>query len=199
MRKVCFLLIALGVAGTILAQKGTYRSGVKAGVNLYTMDMTTATGTTKDWRPGFHGGIFFHFPVFSMLSIQPEFLYSQEGVNVEGDNTSSESKLQYLTVPVMFQLNSQSGFYGELGPQFGVLVRGSQTIDNNGTVSELDLKKQTTAAAVAGAAGIGFRKNRFGVNARYTMGLSNLNKASGPERKSNGIQLSFSWSWNQEK
>jgi len=134
-----------------------------------------------------------------MFSIQPEFLYSQEGVNTKGTNTTSESKLQYLVVPVMFQLNSQSGFYGELGPQFGVLVRGSQTINNNGTVSELDLKKQTTAATVAGAAGIGYRKNRFGVNTRYTHGLTNITKGSGAERKSNGIQLSFSWSWNQEK
>lgn len=199
MRRVCFLLIALGFACTILAQKGAYRSGVKAGVNLYTLDMTLATGASKQWRPGFHGGIFFHFPVVSMLSIQPEFLYSQEGVKVTDDNTTSESKLQYLTVPVMFQLNSQSGFYGELGPQFGVLVRGGQTINNNGTISELNMKKQTTAAAVGAAAGIGFRQNRFGVNARYIMGLSNLNKATGPERKSNGIQLSFSWSWNQEK
>ena len=155
------------------------------------------TGITSKTRTSANAGIFYHIPIASIFSLQPEVIYSGEGVKTSGNKSEINTVLQYVTVPLMLQANAPMGFYAETGPAFGVLVKGKETNNNNGVTSELDLKKSVKKTAVSWGVGAGFSKKSIGVYARYNFGLSNLAKVSGDEMKSNGVQAGISWSFKQ--
>ena len=192
---VFFLL--LGVAGA-QAQKG-YTSGLKAGVNMYELKIDPETaGISSDMRTNFNAGIFFNVPFSSMFSLQPELLYTGQGVKMSGTNYKSEMAMSYISIPVLVQLNTKVGFFVETGPSLNVLAKGKETSTNNGVTSELDLKKRIRKAGFSWMGGVGYKMKNYGINARYDYGISNLAKdETGPEIKSNGIQVSLFWSFKQ--
>jgi len=199
MRKAGFLSFLVLLTVAVQAQKSRpYTSGLKAGVNLYELKFDPETaGISNDTRTNFHAGLFFNIPFASMFAIQPELLYSSQGVKAKGNNYKSELSVSYVTLPIMFQVNF-SGFYVEAGPALNVLAKGKEETTNNGVFSELDLKKRFTKAGVAAMGGLGYRYRNLGLNARYEYGISNLSKNNDDlEIKSNGIQVSLSWSFKQ--
>lgn len=198
MRKVYFSFILLMCSCAVMAQKGSYFSGIKAGVNFYNTDAKLASGVSQDVKPGINAGIFFHFPVVSFFSIHPELLYSGQRQEFTGNNSKTSNKTQYFTVPVMFQGNF-SGFHIETGPVFGVLVKGTSTVTNNGTESKLDLKKQVKAAAFWWGAGLGYRMKNIGLGGRYNFGISDVSKSKSTDEKSSGFEVSLSWWFKQDK
>ncbi|HVG41195.1 MAG TPA: outer membrane beta-barrel protein [Chitinophagaceae bacterium] len=111
----------------LLKTKG-YTSGLKAGVNLYKFKTNAGMpGKTSEMRTNAHAGIFYRIPLGGIFHLQPEAIYSGEGVKTKGNKLDITTVLQYVTVPLMFQVSAPMGFYVETGSSFDVLVKGNET------------------------------------------------------------------------
>jgi len=119
--------------------------------------------------------------------IQPEVLYSGEGVKYTsafGDRTLA---LSYVQVPVMFQYYPVSEFYVEVGPELGILA-SAYVKDNNNNKSNVtgDFNKANISLGV----GAGFRATKeLGVYLRYNAGLTDLQANNNTTNYSNVLQL----------
>lgn len=185
MLALCVITISL-IAGA----QGTPVFGVKAGMNI--------SGVKTNWfdpsvKIGAHGGVFVDIPVASGFHITPEALFSAEGSKVT--NSNAKVNLGFINIPVMFQYHTPGGFYGETGPQLGFLI--SAKASENG--QKEDWKNYLKSTNLSWAFGFGYKLPvaGLGVGARYTLGLSNLDKepAGSGIIKANDIQISISKSF----
>lgn len=192
MRRSYLLLVLLAWAAAGNAQKGTYYSGLKLGSSFYTLENnTTYPGLDKKMKPSVIVGIFYNIPIAKGFHLQPELVYSGEGVKYKDSVHTLTTRLHYVAIPLMLQYElMNSGIYLEAGPQFAVLIQGRQFNSKVSTTEGTDLSKTYKATNFALGAGVGYHKGLFGVNFRYNTGLSNISKLStDPVTKSNGFQI----------
>lgn len=128
MKKVIVCMLAavsmLFVSEGAMAQKINF--GAKAGLNLSTWNIDD-----YEFKPGFHAGVYANIKINKMFAIQPEVLYSMEGVRFSEDETKTVLGKEYfmnlsatttthrLNMPVMFQITPLPLLTIEVGPQFG--------------------------------------------------------------------------------
>lgn len=174
------------------------RFGLKAGVNLATLEIdddSQSNPYNTNNKTGFHGGVFVNLPLGGALALQPEAVFSTQGSKVSGTvstptgnlNYRDELDFYYLNVPVMLQLKATSGLFFEVGPQVGFLLKAE---NEDGDDLKEDMKKTDFGAG----AGIGYLSRvGLGLNARYTMGFSNImeDNSAGDEGKYKNRVLSI--------
>lgn len=229
MKKVSFLAVALIATLAVTAQEQNPdmahkplrtdmevmpRFGIKAGVNLAKLNVEDGVSTdfNTTTKTSFHGGLFANIPLGGILRLQPEVIYSGQGSKLNGpllsDMSTSENyevDMHYVNVPVMFQLQTMSGFYAELGPQVGFLVNSEQDRNSGENAPIKDWVKKTDFS-VAGGIGYSTRVG-LGVGARYVYGISNVwNSDDAPDNSlSNGemnhrvFQVSLSYQFGASK
>ncbi|HZH66836.1 MAG TPA: porin family protein [Flavisolibacter sp.] len=190
MKKILFVFSI--VAASVAANAQT-AFGVKAGANIANLKFSGGgVSESLDSKIGFHAGGFVNIPVSSNFRIQPEALFSMEGAKNKEDN--SKVNLSYINIPVMFQY-SASGFYGETGPQLGLLMSAKAKEDGE----EEDVKDQLETTNLSWAIGAGYKlSNGLGFGARYNLGLSNIGKSEDGEEgklKSNVIQIGLTYTF----
>lgn len=175
------------------------RFGIRGGVSISRLELDDDyMGTNYDMenKTTFHAGAFVNIPLGGMFRIQPEISYMGGGSKVRGpliydqNNPSGtptsdynyELDMHYISVPIMFQLQTTSGFFVELGPQAGYLIKGQQEVTNGSKsdIKDRDLVRKTDFGA---AGGIGYLSRiGLGLNARYYHGFSNVfNSDSAPD------------------
>ena len=125
MKKIAFLII-IAVCG--LSQVRAQNFGVKAGYNYSTLSGETSSISTIEGLSGFYIGGLVELPISDVLSVQPELIFSRQGVNLRQGiknlsirTDTSEIRLDYLNIPVMAKVNLGPIFL-EGGVQFGFLV-----------------------------------------------------------------------------
>ncbi len=185
MKKLFFLTIAASITCVAGAQ---IQFGVKGGLNLGTVSVSAQqTGLSYGMQPSFHLGALVYVPLFMNFGLQPELLYSGEGFKATYMGSAAHEHLNYVNIPVLFKYKDPSGFFAEIGPQFGVLISAKEKADGTST----DVKDQLKTAAVSGALGIGYLSSlNIGADLRYTLGLTNIVKdASDGTGKLNVIQI----------
>ena len=187
--KKLFLVAAITAIGFAANAQVTF--GVKAGLNI-----SSWTGDTESIDPssliGFNAGGLVNIPISSMFSVQPEVTYSGEGVKVEG----GKYQLNYINIPVLFQYNN-SGFYGELGPQVGILASAKAKPDDGDDLDVKDLFKSTNFSLAIGA---GYKlTNGLAFGVRYNLGLANIVDADGVSIKTSVFQVGASFSFGGKK
>lgn len=182
MKKTFFILLSVVTFQNSLAQTADF--GVKGGINISNLHYSDQSTTNK--RIGLHFGMLAQIHASSKWAIQPEFLYSLEGNSAilipEG---TIYTKLNYLAVPVLVQYMLNNGFRLEGGAQIGFLLsaktkrRNTRLTDNN---------FQSTAISIP--IGVGYASaSGFGLDARYSFGLTNINNESQPIIQSIVFQL----------
>ena len=182
MRKIA-LLIIMAVCG--LSQVHAQDFGVKAGYNYSTFSGETSSFSTIEGLSGFYIGGLVDLPISDVLSIQPELIFSRQGVALRqeikgfGLNVSinnADIRLDYLNIPVMAKVNLGPLFL-QGGVQFGFLVgkpEVSRYITNVRVGTLLDKDSYNSFDFGVGA-GLGFNLNRrLFVEARYTHSLINV-------------------------
>ncbi len=150
MRKYGLLLIILFSTYIASAQKKAYLSGIKVGGNFYSIEKDpkpTRPGYSDDMQYFFHAGVSYNIPMSKMFSLQPEVMYSGEGIREEATNFESSTRLQYINIPLMLQVNTPFGLYVEAGPQFGVLAQAKSTDILNGLQTKQNLKEEVKQTA----------------------------------------------------
>jgi len=86
------------------------------------------------------------------ITFQPELLYSMQGFKEHNTKSSgsaiydSELKLNYISVPLVFQYKFATDFYAEAGPQVDLLMSAKNNLtstylsSNTVTTRESDVK-----------------------------------------------------------
>ncbi|PJJ10468.1 outer membrane protein with beta-barrel domain [Flavobacterium sp. 1] len=116
-----FIMLA---SNTISAQKW----GIRAGVNFSDI---SGDGWDSSSKTGLYAGVYKEIPLIkSLLFIQPEVQYSQEGFSTN----INDVKIDYLTVPILAKIYVAKLLSFETGPQFGFLVNDNDFGDANSFV-----------------------------------------------------------------
>jgi Outer membrane protein beta-barrel domain len=166
MKKI-LLPIFLGL-GAVPAAHAQF--GVKAGLNV--AELTGREGEKASYKSFYHVGAFYQLKLIGPLSVQPEVQYSVAGGNLKSAFADYDSKLHYVTVPLLAKLTFGPVFV-EAGPQYGVLVSASQSgklqvgQTPDGTPAYGNVSRPATSS---------FRRNDFsvvgGVGLKLTSGFS---------------------------
>ncbi len=91
--------------------------GIRAGANISDISGSKENTTAKT---GLYVGVYKEIPLIkSLLFIQPEVQYSQEGFETKG---FEDTKIDYLTVPILAKIYVAKIVSFETGPQFGFKV-----------------------------------------------------------------------------
>lgn len=184
MKKISLFLCALCFVSISFAQNSKF--GIKAGVNISSIDWDVS-GVSFDNRIGFHVGLLDHIHLSPQWALQPEIMYSTEGVKQSVSSGEYTWKTDYINIPVMVQYMFDNGFRLEAGPQLGLMVSSD---DND------DIFKSTNV-------GVGFGLNYLshsglGVGGRYVLGVSKINESIAPDAKSRNIQLGIFYMFDHQ-
>ncbi len=186
--KKLFLGLGLVVGTMTFAQQ----FGIKAGMNVASLSNDAGLDDAKS-KIGFNAGVFMNAPLAESFSIQPEVLYSQYGAKAESSNGNikNEIKLDYITVPVMFQYNATPALYLEAGPEFGFQVSAKNKLTVNGNSETQDIDNDNNNKfnfGVGLGAGYYFTPN-IGLTARYVAGFTDVvkDRPSGSDAVKNNV------------
>ncbi|HCS21715.1 MAG TPA: PorT family protein [Bacteroidetes bacterium] len=184
--KAFFLGIFAAVlfAGTVNAQHVNF--GVKGGLNAYTF--RDGNKTNYGARIGFHAGALAHIHLADQFGLQPEVVFSTQGASFSGLNSTTQFRLNYVNVPVLFQYMFDMGFRIQAGPQLGVLLTAKS--ETNGIDSDIKNNFKPIDFGVAIGASYVHVPTGFGVDARVNLGLSQISAIStNPNTWNQGLQL----------
>lgn len=157
--------------------------GAKAGVNFAKLQGDNIEDA--DGRTGFHVGAVVEIPITEKFSLQPEVMYSQQGLQQDSRvgevEVEQTLRLDYINIPVLGKYYVVDGLSLEVGPQFGFRVNAESVIEidgDNGGVeldNEVNLEDETASFDLGAAVGAGYELNNgIFFQARYAIGLSNV-------------------------
>jgi len=153
--------------------------GIKAGLNVSGLDVKD--GIDFNSKAGFHIGALAHVHLSSHFAVQPEVVYSEQG----GKDGNDKWKINYVNIPVLLQYMASNGFRVETGPQLGIKT-SSKIKSGDVEVENHDVRTGDFSWAV-GASYIG--ASGLGLDARYNIGISNVNDADVPEVRNRVFQV----------
>lgn len=164
--------------------------GLKAGLNVADIKFSGVNKNNLDPRFGFHIGGTAHIHFTPAFAVQPELVYSTEGVKQQVPRVGDVTwKTDYLNLPIMFQYMFDNGFRLEAGPQFGLMVN-AKSEDQDGVVD--DQEEFFKSGNVSLGFGLGYLTHSgFGIGGRYNAGLSNILEAGNGTGKANNFQVSL--------
>jgi len=161
--------------------------GIQAGMNFETA--TTPAQVSSNTYTGFTVGINVDIPVVSVLSIQPELNYSRRGMNlVDAVGVKADVNFHSIEVPVLAKLTFLDGIrpYVFAGPM-GVWNVSRQITGNvGGTSGTASFDPRTFD--LAGVIGLGVEISSLFLNARYVLGLTDIDSNSA-DYQSRGFKL----------
>ncbi len=183
MKKLFLTIVTVLTISSINAQK----FGVKAGLNIASLNITDPSRDTYDLKPkfGFSIGVFAEFDFSDKLSFQPELLFSTQGAKVESSSNNYSfkgiKKYNYINIPLMAKYSINRSFNIQAGPQVGFLLSADQedTFTFNGTSNTLksDIKDFLNTLDFDVSVGFGYKMNNgLSFDGRYNLGLTKLIK-----------------------
>lgn len=178
-------LLIIGLLSLFLTPLAHAQLGVKGGLNV--AELTGRDGESSSYKAFYHVGVFYQANILGPLSIQPEVQYSLQGGNLKSAFTNYDSKLHYLTVPILAKLTVGPVFI-EAGPQFGVLLNANQSGDLQVGFTEDGMPAYGNQSRPANSefkrgdfsvvGGVGLRlASGFSLGGRLVAGLNDINDA----------------------
>lgn len=179
MKTILSIIFLLCVAVVGRAQTADTHFGLKAGVNVSSLDVKD--GVDFDSKAGLYIGGLAHVHLSPHFAVQPELVYSQQG----GKDGDEKWKINYINIPVLFQYMTGGGLRLQTGPQVGFAV--SSKI-KQGDV-ETNINDDVKTVDVSWAFGLSYLfPEGLGIDARYNLGLTNINEAETPEVRNRVFQ-----------
>lgn len=205
---VAAILLACIFSFSNSANAQSFSIGPRIGMNLSTvsgLDMGDTTGLLKSSSTaGFVFGAVANIGINEMFSIQPELLYSQQGVMQEMSadffgvafKVKARTRLNYINLPVLAKVSfgpeNIKGFV-TAGPTFGYLLGGNvkseveaggQTEEETQDLSDDDLEnmnRMDIGLSFGAGVALGAGPGNLNIDLRYGLGLSDINKIDGPK------------------
>ncbi len=194
MKKIIFTVAAIFAIGFVNAQEKEDMSfGVKGGLNISSITNSDVDGMDSNSMVGVHIGLFGEFKIADKFAIQPELLYSTQGVKLEESGFDADLKVDYINIPVMAKYYVAKDFSLEFGPQIGFVASakiksGGESVSIKDDVKSIDLSLGFGAAYNI--------TDKFMVGARYNLGLTRLQKELEPgesDSKNSVFQISVGY------
>lgn len=194
MKKITLLLAAVFTIGFVNAQeKKDVSFGIKGGLNVSSLTNVAEDGADSNPLVGFHVGLFGEFMIGDKFAIQPEVVYSTQGVEIEFEGEKGDVKLDYINIPILAKYYVDNAFSLELGPQIGFITQAEA---KSGGVS-VDVKDEIKSVDVSlGFGGSYYFADKFMLSARYNLGLTRIQENLSPgesESKNSVFQLSVGY------
>lgn len=168
--------------------------GVKGGVNFANVTFEKTDAAKAKWLPV--AGVFVTLPPTLGISLQPEVLYSQKGASLGAGQASVI--LDYLEVPVLAR-RSMTVFGHRLyfagGPSIALRLRARTRVVFDDVTEEIDTSDDVSRFDVGVAAGGGVEFGSLVFDARYTFGLTDIDKDKAADAKSRNRVLSLTGGW----
>lgn len=184
---ISFLIVVALMASSIMAQDAAPRSmkyGLKAGLGMANLTGDIEGNATK---MGFGFGLFLTYQASPTIAVQPELLYVMKGT--KDDETDAKLKIDYIEVPVLFKYMIPT--QGKIAPNFfaGPFIG----FKASAKVEDVDAEGiKSTDFGVTFGGGIDIASGATGVftiDARYDLGLSNINDVGEASVKTSNIAV----------
>ena len=192
-RCVWFLgvIVCMGISGSAGAQ--TFNGGVKAGIDVTGIPLAgevfdqVAQQTSRDSssKVGLTGGGYVTFPLVNRFSFQPEALFAMKGVKLnETAGGTFSARLYYLDVPLLVRFrptaSSERPAYLFAGPNFGIKMGRSAKLETTAQTADINIDAALKTLDLGFAFGGGIERRRYLVEARFTVGATDIAAASFP-------------------
>ena len=188
MKKI--LILGGIIFACINGQSQNTHIGIKGGLNL--SNISSKNNITK-YTTGFHVGLLAHIHAGKRFGVQPELLYSAQGAKYKNLN-DYKIKQDYINLPIMFQYLINDGWRLETGPQAGFLINAKT---KNGDV-ETDIKDNLDKFDFSWGFGIGYiTHSKWGVDARFNLGLTDNSKDNLVENKNRVFQIGLFYQFDK--
>ncbi|MUV03214.1 outer membrane beta-barrel protein [Flavobacterium rakeshii] len=178
MKKFLFLIAALAGSFTMNAQG--IDLGVKAGANFSNFQ----GDINSDGITSFHAGLALELNLVPMFSVQAEGLFSSQGAKYDNAFGAAEDiNLDYISVPVLAKFYVVPGKLSLMaGPQFSFLVNDAKDA----------FETKSFDLAASGGVELKIIMGLF-AQARYNIGLNNVNDSGDADIKNGVFQLSVGY------
>jgi hypothetical protein len=199
LRTVALLVLMLALfSGSAVAQTSP-TGGVKGGIGFASVSMEGDLDILlPDSRTGVLVGGFVDLPVRDMFSVVIEGLYSQKGATgtftEEGITADVTVKADYIEIPILAQFpfsttNVRPFVYGGVAPAF----RTSAKVEARfmGETEEDDIADEVKSMDLGLVFGGGIRFGHFAIEARYNLGLLDINEESDQEGSIKSRQIAI--------
>ncbi|WET02229.1 porin family protein [Flavobacterium sp. YJ01] len=187
MKKSKLIICALLMCAGAMAQTEKVKLGVKAGLNISNLTFDENELKSSD-KTGFTAGLMAEIPLTKSFSVQPELLFSQQGMKlsysdpeVQNSHYKSTIALNYLNIPIMLKYYVAKGFSLQAGPQVGILLKANNKYQDNflgyDNHDKMDLKDYSNGVDASVNFGLGYQfQNKFYADVRYNMSYTDVFK-----------------------
>ncbi|WP_372757770.1 porin family protein [Mariniflexile sp.] len=182
MKPILNFIFILSIILSTQAQSQKSNAGIKGGYNLAAVSFDGDTETGQ--RHGFHIGLYGESFVSESASFQIEFLYSQQGYELEDNSGTFTQKLDYINVPLLLKLYPSENFYLEVGPQAGLAISHKEEFDSSFGVFDTSQEFDPQSFDWGVNFGTGIKTDSgvsFGV--RYHLGLGSIYDEGNPKNR----------------
>lgn len=162
MKKLFILIILAFIQNVSYSQGLSY--GIKGGYNYSTV--RASNQRFVEGQDGFHAGVFANFSAI-LIQVQPEFLFSQRGYEVENGN---DLRMNYIDLPVLLKVKVFPFVTVDAGPQYSYLINTKETSDELELPSMPSFKKSELSAVIGTSVNVW----KLGASIRYIHGFTEL-------------------------
>lgn len=186
MRKFIIAALMLLISSSAFALDGV-EWGVKGGLNLAKITKTD-DGKIK---PSIYIGGFATYKFNDIVAIQPELIYSRQGVTTKQGGVKYQYRINYINLPILAKLYVLENLTVDLGPQFGFVLNSKINRKSGGTSVKTSASDMVKKFDVSFAMGVTYTViGNIDLSFRYNLGLTKAIKAEfGDKRKNSVIQL----------
>lgn len=191
--RVCFL--ACFAIMITMAANAQFHIGVKAGVNAGKID---GKSFKQEFNYNYLVGGFAEIGLGGRFSVNPEVLFLQTSSTTDTSFTNTlpnfkndqiKAKLNYLSIPILVNMQLVGPLHIEAGPQFGIIMNKENSLLDNG-------KNAFKGGDFSMVGGAGLNLSAFRVTARYVIGLSNIGDVADQDKwKNQALQLSVGFAF----
>ena len=146
-------------------------------------------------RLGVVAGAFATLPLTSLLDLDPEVLYASRGARLEFEGVKASVALDYLDIPVMARVRLKhtgtTHYYAAAGPFVAYRLRARSRTDFGRSTEEIDITDQVESLDYGVAAGGGTERGRLVIDARFTLGLKDVDKDTSDSARTRNRALSL--------
>lgn len=183
-RSLLFLAVCVGLAAHADDTTGKFALGLEVGPDFGNASGVSQVGSST--RTGYAAGVSTDIGINTILSIQPELLFVQEGTEAsDANNVRIRTSFQSLRLPLMLKARLGEWKFAPYvfgGPMATYHLGSSVETVNANTSSNVRLKSWDFGVA----GGVGVDVGPFFANARYDLGLTDLDE-NGAGLQSRGI------------
>jgi hypothetical protein len=178
MKKAGITIFLLGVLSSMAFAQLGISKGLIGGLNMASLSGADVSSDAKGLT-GYAAGLFVEINIPGPFSIEPEVLYSMKGSKISIGNNTITDNYAYADIPVLLKYYFPIPVvrtYLYAGPSYSILLSAKEKREGPVTSTETDVKDYITANDFGAVVGLGVGFSGLRVDARYSMGLSTIDK-----------------------